>query len=115
MEKENEKSVAGNGNEDAKKCLCIEGCSVNGECPIHGDATMRHQLPSKPPMARCPSCKRDIDNVAENFVTLANGTVVMMIWCANQDCRILFAMQAVGQAQQRPRIVRPMNPSLIRQ
>jgi hypothetical protein len=22
-----------------KKCLCVTGCSVNGECPIHGDTT----------------------------------------------------------------------------
>lgn len=24
----------------AGQCLCIVGCSVNGECPIHGDRAM---------------------------------------------------------------------------
>jgi hypothetical protein len=25
---------------ETKRCLCVQGCTVNGICPVHGDAAM---------------------------------------------------------------------------
>lgn len=31
---------------EAVGCLCVVGCSVNGDCPIHGDAAQRREKSS---------------------------------------------------------------------
>lgn len=55
------------------RCLCVIGCSVNGECPLHGDRAMERLSEDRLSLATeefYKSCVRQNDPTCTSFVTI---------------------------------------------
>jgi coenzyme F420-reducing hydrogenase delta subunit len=80
--------------QDAERCLCIVGCSVNGECPIHGDGG---HLPSRNKIAARASGLREVEtNKEEIQMALLDHSAIDKVVAALES--VVSRIQGVGSS-----------------